>query len=301
MDLRQVRYFVAVAETRNFTRAAERLHIAQPPLSRQIQSLEQELGVELLKRDSRPLQLTEAGRIFYEQSIQLLLRVEQMKASTVQVAYGQRQVLQIGFVASTLYGGLPLLLRQLRRLHPELDVRLVELTSVQQIAALKSGRIDMGLGRIRINDRGVDRIVLREERLVLAMHPDFALAHNSAPITLQAVEGQNLIVYPNAPRPSFADHILSLLNDYGVRPAEVQEVRELQTALGLVSAEMGICIVPAAARIRSELVYRSIEDERATSPIILSHRVNDRSWYIEEVKRLITDIYADNPGWIDRD
>src|SRR5690606_18828609 len=89
MDLRQIRYFVAVADARSFTRAAEHLHIAQPPLSRQIQLLEGELGVKLLLRDTRPLQITEAGRVFYEQAIQVLQRVEQMKRATIQVGTGQ--------------------------------------------------------------------------------------------------------------------------------------------------------------------------------------------------------------------
>ena len=111
MDLKQIRYFVAVAKERNFTRAAEQLHIAQPALSRQIQLLEQELNVLLLSRESRPLQLTEAGRIFYEQSLQLLNRVEVMKAATTEVGLHQRPQLSIGFVASTLYGGLPILIQ----------------------------------------------------------------------------------------------------------------------------------------------------------------------------------------------
>src|SRR5690606_31876124 len=163
MDLRQIRYFVAVANARSFTRAAEQLHIAQPPLSRQIQLLESELGVLLLQRDSRPLHITEAGRVFYEQALQVLHRVEQMKAATIQVGLGQRQQLSIGFVASTLYGMLPLLMRRLRQAYPDIDFQLLELTTMQQIAALKAGRIDIGFGRVRSNDRSVSRIVLYEE------------------------------------------------------------------------------------------------------------------------------------------
>lgn len=106
MDLRQLRYFVAVARERNFTRAAEQLHIAQPPLSRQIQLLEEELGVELLSRSARPVRMTEAGRLFYEQALQILGRVEQMAESTRRVGRNQNRVLSIGFVPSTLYGGL---------------------------------------------------------------------------------------------------------------------------------------------------------------------------------------------------
>lgn len=299
MDLRQIRYFVAVADTRSFTRAAEQLHIAQPPLSRQIQLLESELGVQLLRRDTRPLGFTEAGRVFYEQALQVLHRIEQMKAATVQVGLGQRERLSIGFVPSTLYGELPMVVRKLRQDHPDIDFQLLELTTMQQITALKAGRIDIGFGRVRSNDRSVARIVLREERLVMAIPPNHALARESGPLPLSAIAGQALIVYPKEPRPSFADQVLNLLHDNSIHPAHVHEMRELQAALGLVAAEVGICLIPAAAKFRHDLAYRLVADEHATSPVILSHRANDSSWYIEATTRLIDELYSENPPWLD--
>lgn len=300
MDLRQLRYFVAVARERNFTRASEQLHIAQPPLSRQIQLLESELGVVLISRNSRPLRLTDAGRLFYEQALQVLGRVEQMKASTRRVGLRERSVLSIGFVASTLYGGLPMLVRKLRQKEPELDIQLLEMITVQQIDALKTGRIDIGFGRVRSNDPAVERTVLREERLVLAIPRGTPLSDSSDPISIASLAGERLIVYPKEPRPSFADQILTLLHDQGVHAAEVQEVRELQTAMGLVAAESGVCIIPASARLlRSDLHYRLVDDDHATSPIILSHRINDTSRYIDLTKQLIAEMYAENPPWLD--
>src|SRR5690606_1362926 len=117
--------------------------------------LEGELGVKLLLRDTRPLQITEAGRVFYEQAIQVLQRVEQMKRATIQVGTGQAMRISIGFVASTLYGELPMLTRKLRHAHPEIDIQLLEMTTMQQTRALKSGRIDIGFGRVRSYDRSV--------------------------------------------------------------------------------------------------------------------------------------------------
>ncbi len=155
MDIRQLKYFVAVANERNFTRASEVLHIAQPPLSRQIQLLEEELGVQLILRNSRPLRLTEAGRVFYEQALQIINRLDQLKTATRQIGLQQRETVSIGFVPSTLYGGLPMLVRKLRQHYPDVDIQPVELTSTQQIGALKSGRIDVGFGRIRGNDSTV--------------------------------------------------------------------------------------------------------------------------------------------------
>lgn len=300
MDLRQLRYFVAVARERNFTRAAQLLHIAQPPLSRQIQLLEEELGVSLLIRKSRPVRLTDAGRLFYEQSMQILGRVEQMREATRRVGLNQNSVLSIGFVASTLYGGLPTLVRKLRQYAPELDIQLLEMVSVQQIPALKEGRIDVGFGRLRHSDPNVVGILLREERLAVAIPQGTPLAGESSPLPMSALANQKLIVYPKEPRPGYADHVLNLLQSHDVRPAEVQEVREIQTALGLVAADAGICIVPSSARqVRSDVHYRLLEGDRATSPVILNHRVGDTSRHISLVKQVIEEMYAENPPWLD--
>ncbi len=154
----------------------------------------------------------------------------------------ERSVLSIGFVSSTLYGGLPLVVRRLRQRYPDLDVQLVELLSAQQTEALKNRRIDVGFGRIRVPDPAVERVIMREERLVLAIPGNHPLSAGEGPLPIDALAQQNLIVYPKEPRPSFADSVLSLLADRGVRPGEVQEVRELQTALGLVAAEVGLCV-----------------------------------------------------------
>ena len=116
---------------------------------------------------------------------------------------------------------------------------------------------------------------------------------------LSEIANQHLIVFPKEPRPSYADHVLGLLHEQAVPLAQVHEVRELQAALGLVACEIGVCIVPAAARLRSDLVYRLIEDEQATSPIILSHRLNADSWYIPAIKELIALMYTQNPPWLD--
>lgn len=299
MDLRQMRYFAAVARERNFTRAAENLHIAQPPLSRQIQLLEEELGVTLIVRKSRPIRLTDAGRLFYEQAMQVLGRVDQMKDATRRVGMNRNRLLSIGFVASTLYGGLPVLVRKLRRHAPELDIQLLELLSIQQIPALKEGRIDVGFGRLKQSDPNIASTVLREERLVAALPEGTPLAASDAPLPLSAIGGQKLIVYPKEPRPSYADQVLSLLQDAEIHPGDVLEVREIQTALGLVAAESGICIIPSSARqMRSDVRYRVIDSARAVSPVILSHRAGDGSHHLGLIKTLIHDMYVENPAWL---
>ncbi|WP_225026698.1 LysR family transcriptional regulator [Xinfangfangia pollutisoli] len=302
MDLRQMRYFVAVARERNFTRAAQMLNIAQPPLSRQIQLLEEELGVPLVLRNSRPVRLTDAGRLFHEHALQVLGRVEQMQAATRRVGLNQNRVLSIGFVASTLYGGLPVLVRKLRQKMPDLDIQLLELLSVQQIPALKEGRIDIGFGRLRQSDPGVTSTVIYEERLALAVPPDSPLGRESGTLPFSALSGEKLIVYPKEPRPSYADQVLTLVQEADIRLGEVQEVREIQTALGLVAAAAGLCIIPASARqMRADLQFRLIEDPRAVSPVIVSHRAGDTSPWLSMVQDLLAEIIESAPPWMERD
>ena len=296
MELRQLRYFVAVAQQRNFTRAAEILNITQPPLSRQIQLLEEELGVALFHRSSRPVRLTDGGRLFYEQALQVLGRIDQMVASTRRAGLKEKQVLSIGFVASMLYAGLPALIGRLRQAAPELDIQLVELLSIQQIPALKEGRIDLGFGRLRQTDPNIFSTVLYEERLVLAVPPGSELSETDGPLSLAGLGEQRLIVYPKEPRPSYADQVLNLLLQFDARAGEVQEVRELQTALGLVAAGAGVCVIPASARqMRSDVHYRPLADAHATSPVILYRREGEKSHWLTLIESLTADLATTPP------
>ncbi|NTF52856.1 LysR family transcriptional regulator [Agrobacterium rhizogenes] len=300
MELRQLRYFVAVARERNFSRAAEMLHIAQPPLSRQIQQLEEELGVDLLDRSKRPLSLTEAGRFLYEQAAKTLANLEHIREQTRRIGRSQRERFIIGCVGSTLYGGIPDLVRRMRIQWPELDIEIREMMSTEQVTALKEGRIDVGFGRVRFNDREVERLTLREERLVVAFPKGHAKSFEKEPIALAELQGEPLIVYPSVPRPSFADEILNLLGELSVTPGSVEEVREIQAALGMVAAGVGLCIIPAASQRQrpDDVCYRMIGDEKATSPIIMSFRRSDADGKINQIKQLIREMYADNPPWL---
>jgi DNA-binding transcriptional LysR family regulator len=293
LDLRQLRYFAAVARERNFTRAAEMLHIAQPPLSRQIQQLEEELGALLIERGSRPVRLTDAGRLLYEQAVQVLDRVEEIKAMIRRLHEAGLAHFSIGFVGSTLYGYLPEVIRRYRAARPHVELTLLELTTLEQIAALKDGRIDVGIGRIPFDDPKVDRLLLRNEKLCAALPAAHALHARTGPLRLADIAGEPLVVYPKAPRPSYADQVLALFREQGLKPPRVYEVRELQTALGLVAAETGVCLVPAAVeRLRRDnVIYRPLDEERAVSPIIMSTRKGDQSPEIALILKLIREMY----------
>ena len=143
MDTYRFQVFLECARQKNFSRAAEILHIAQPPLSRQIQQLEDELGVLLIDRSSRPLDLTEAGRFFYEQSGQIMARIEHMREQTRKIGLSKRERYVIGCVGSTLYGGMPDLVRRMRMRWPDLDIEIREMMSTEQVTALKERRIDL--------------------------------------------------------------------------------------------------------------------------------------------------------------
>lgn len=300
MNLRQIRYFVTVAQERNFTRAAEILHISQPPLSRQIQLLEETLDVRLFVRSSRPLRLTEAGKVFYEQAMQILSRVEQMKRATQQVGKNERHSLSIGFVPSMLYGGLPSLVKRLRLLRPQLSIQLVEVLSSQQPEALRTGLIDVGFGRLRLSFPDISRLVLREERLMLAVPDDHPLAGpENVPVALNQLEKENVILYPKEHRPNFSDSVLSMLRDHNFQPKKTQEVSQLQTALGLVAANMGVSIAPVSIKgLRSDLCYRLLGDESLTIPVILNYRTNSNTEIIELILDLLIESYEENHPWL---
>lgn len=296
MELRHLRYFVAVAEEKNFTRAAKRLFIAQPPLSRQIQQLEEELGVELIEKGSRPLRLTEAGRFFHAHAQELLAKAAELKSMTQRVGKIDR-TLSIGFVASTLYGLLPDIVRHFREQYPMVEVTFHEMTTMQQLKALKEGLIDVGFGRVKSEDSNIRRIVLREERLIVALPVGHPLAASGNALSLVDLLMETLIVYPKAPRPSFADQVLTVFSDRAIMPHKIMEVRELQIAIGLVAAGEGVAVVPDSVQgmKRNNVAYRALTDRNAVSPVMFSVRKMDTSEELKNMLATIYDIY-DNAG-----
>lgn len=292
MELRHLRYFVAVAEERNFTRASERLHIAQPPLSRQIQQLEEILEVALFVRGARPLELTEAGRFFYGHALQLLAQSAEVVSMTRRVGKIERKF-SLAFVGSTLFGLLPEVIRRFRASHPDTEVTLHEMTTMEQIEALKQGVIDAGIGRIRHEDPNIRRIVLREEPLIAALPMGHPLAFAERGLFLRELVNDTLIVYPKAPRPSYADQVLAAFRDRGLEPGKIFEARELQVALGLVASGMGVAVAPKSVLglRRSDVCYKQLDETNCSSPIILSIRVLDQSQDIKDLLQLIYGLY----------
>ncbi|WP_031360880.1 LysR family transcriptional regulator [Caballeronia sordidicola] len=294
MELRHLRYFVAVAEERNFTRAAERLHMAQPPLSRSIQQLEETLEVQLFQRDSRPLKLTETGKFFYAHAVQLLAQTAELESMTRRVGNIERS-LSVGFVGSTLYGMLPKIIRRFRDENATVELSLHEMSTMDQIRALKDGQIDIGFGRIRHEDVNIRRVILREEKMIVALPEGHPLSLLKPILALSDLVSETLIIFPKSPRPSYADQVLSVFQDRGLKPRRIYEVRELQIALGLVAAGEGISVVPSSVYglKRDDVSYKELDDPTLVSPIIMSMRMLDESRDIQEMLELIYRLYAE--------
>ena len=293
MELRHLRYFCVVAEELNFTSAAERLHMSQPPLSRQIKQLEQEVGAELLERGPRGLRLTPTGQFFQQHALQILEKVEATLESTRRIARSQRVMFGIGFVASVFYGQLPLLVRDLRQ-KDNVELSLAELTTVQQIQALKAGRIDMGFGRLKIDDPDVEQETLFEEPIMAAIpcgHP----LEGTTP-TLAELARYPLILFPARPRPSMADLMLGMFRRQALKVDVVQEANELQTALSLVASDIGITLVPEQVRRlrRDGISYIYLADRSLTSPVICSRRRGEPPSPIMQQANAILQVLVDN-------
>ncbi|WP_297428861.1 LysR family transcriptional regulator [uncultured Acinetobacter sp.] len=289
MELRHLKYFVTVAEEQSFTKAAEKLFIAQPPLSRQIQNLENELGVLLFERVSRPLQLTEAGQFLYQHAVKLIANAEEVKSMTKRVGMVERTV-RIGFVGSLLYGLLSRIVYLYRQQYPQLKIELIEMTTTHQIPALKEGRIDVGFGRLRVSDPAIRRVLLRKERLMLAVHASHFLAQQKQGVHLADLVNETIFLYPAQPKPNFSSQIVNLFSEYSLELKNFREVREIQLALGLVAAGEGICIVPESAKTLqlTHLHYIPILDENAISPVFMATRCMDES---DDIKALFDCIY----------
>jgi DNA-binding transcriptional LysR family regulator len=264
MELRHLRYFVAVAEELHFGRAAQRLHIAQPPLSRQIRDLEREIGAPLFERGARGVELTHAGAAFLPEARLVLAQAERAQRTAQRAALGETGRLRVGFVEEATHSGiLPDVLSFFRMHLPSIGLSLLELDSSRQAEALRDGRIDLGVLSSPPLDaeRWLQTEVVYEEPLVAALPQTHRLASKSR-IPLRELAADSFILRPRPTDPASYDEFLARCRAAHFSPTVAQEATGWHTVIGLVSAGVGVAFVPTSlARLhQAGVVYRPVRD-----------------------------------------
>ncbi len=284
MEIRQLRYFITVAEERSFSNAARRLHMSQPPLSLQIKSLEEELGTPLLARTSRQVELTEAGRLFLVHARQSLEQLEKAGEVVKLVAQGEAGEIRVGFTASVpMFDAFPRVIHAFRERYPAARADLLHLSSGQQLKSLADNTLDVSFLRPSMlfsPPPNIETVSLWEDQLALTLPEYHPLAKQQDPIPMAALAKENFVLFPRGLGCGLFDHVSVLANRAGFAPSVSQEAREGSTILGLVAAGMGISILPETyikTRIPG-VVYRKLDAEETTSRILLAfHKKAERS------------------------
>ncbi len=266
IELRQLRYFITVAEELHFGRAAVRLHMTQPPLSQTIQALEAMMGTPLFSRTKRSVALTAAGLALLPEARKLLSQAEALPDLARRAASGTSGRLSLAFVSSADYSMLPPLLREFRERYPNVQIDLREATSDIQLADLADGSIDAGLLIPPLPDKTkseLDYLTVLSEPLILAAPAGLSALRNKNKVALKVLADVPLIIFPRRIAPAFHDAILACFRNAGLTPTIGQEAIQMQTIVGLVSAGMGIALVPQSVSNlkRPGVEYKALTDE----------------------------------------
>lgn len=278
MELRHLRYFVAVAEELHFGRAAQRLFMAQPPLSQQILQLEREIGTALFARTNRRVELTPAGQVFLQEAREILARVDHAVLTAQRASRGEAGWLGVGFVASATYDVLPVILRRFRERFPEVELVLTELLGTEQGTALRENRIHVGFARLPSDVEGIVLETVAQNSLMVALPTTHRLAEQET-LALHDLAEEPFILFPRQPESNYADYIIRLCASAGFTPNIVQKTGEMQTAVSLVYAGIGVAIVPASVQnLRREgVVYRPFAEPVPTIALTMCYRRHDPS------------------------
>jgi DNA-binding transcriptional LysR family regulator len=289
MELRHLRYFVAVAEELSFTRAARKLHIAQPPLSQQVRALEEELGTRLLDRTHHRVELTAAGSQFFNDARIILGQAEEAVQKAQRAARGEEGTLRLGFVTTAMYEDtVPRLIRDFQNRYPAVALRLEQLSSVEQVQALLGKAIDAGFIRTPIDE---PRLVLRtitRESLLLALPAGHPLAQ-LARVQLRSLARERWVVISRDLAAGFYQKTVELCERAGFKPNVAMEVGEIPTAVGLVAAGFGVSLVPASVSRshRRSVVYVPLASPHATSEVCLAYLRDNTSPVLSHFVKLI--------------
>ncbi|WP_134579897.1 LysR family transcriptional regulator [Pseudomonas aeruginosa] len=281
MELRHLRYFIAVAEELHFGRAAERLGISQPPLSQQIQALEEEIGARLFERTNRRVELTDAGRLFLDESRQVLAQVDKAVLLARRAHLGELGELKIGFTSSAPFTStIPSSIHAFRKAYPDVHLDLQEMSSRQVLKALLEESLQVGVIRPLALPDAVHWVELFREPLVAVLRADHPLAAGSEDgQAIAALAEEPFVFFPRSYGTGLYDQVIALTRQAGFSPRIAQEASEAMTIIGLVSAGLGVSILPASfRRTRVDgVVYRTLSDPEATTAVWLVRRQNEGS------------------------
>jgi DNA-binding transcriptional LysR family regulator len=303
LELRQLRYFVTVAEELHFGKAALRLHMTQPPLSQTIQSLEQLLGAALFERNRRGVALTPAGIALLPQARRMLAQAQELPQLVQRAAAGEVGRLTLAFVSSADYSVLPPFLRAYRAAYPQVQITLQEATSDLQLDDLLHNRIDAGLLIPPLPDKArleLDYLPVLNEPLVLAVPA--GLLKKKGKVALAALHAAlpalPLIVFPRAISPALYDAIVSVFRDAGITPEIGQQAIQMQTIVGLVSAGMGMALVPQSVSnlMRPGVEYRALADATPLVETGLAWRRDNASPVLRGFLELLSKNLSTNLG-----
>lgn len=283
MELRQLHYFLTVAEELNFSRAAERLRITQPPLSLQIQNLEKELGVLLFYRNNRHVELTDAGKVFLDEVRKILDQLDRAVENTKRTHHGEIGVLRVGFVGSATYDILPAVLREFRRSYPDVQVHLHEMSTPAQIEALRQEEIDVGVLRPPVEDEILCTEIVSISPCVLAVPKHHPLLERKN-VSLADLRPYPFVMLSPKTWAGLYHEIMELCN-----PIIQQEALEFQTVIGLVAAGLGIAVVPQSAMNlhTQEVVYLDLNDQLPAASMGVSWRRNHPSPLVKMFIKMI--------------
>jgi DNA-binding transcriptional LysR family regulator len=284
IEISDLRCFIALSEEMHFGRAACRLHMAQPALSRKIARLEADFGGRLFDRTRAQIKITAAGVMLLHRAQDVLQRLGDMAEDTRRVALGKQGLLEIGFVSSATFSVLPDLIGEYHRYHPLVELRFHHMNRAGLFHALVNRRVHVVFTRAGIDDAEIVNVSLLRERMVVALPADNPLAHVSS-LALTDLAQQPFIL----PKVSVDDHVRNICAKAGFHPIVVQEPEDLHTSLSLVAAGLGLALVPDSARNapRSGVVYRTISEPALFTDFMLSYRRDNTDTLLQTFRTFV--------------
>ncbi len=283
MELRHLKYFLAVADELNFTKAAERLFISQPPLSRQIKELEDEVGARLFMRNNKRVQLTDAGKYFQSEIEQLMQKLDAVKLKTKKISENRSGLFKVGYISSTFSKLISALVSHLTQQYPYLTIQLYEVSSVKQIAALEQGKIDLGILRTPVISTKIET--------KLWFRDPYCLVFNKNQVQINSTEDfyklkdQTFVCYNKTYAPRYYDSLLEICSGFGFIPDVVHESNNVNSIIQLVNSGLGVSILPLSVSknyTNSELKFFSLEETGNYTEVMFAYSKDHRDDITDE-------------------